>query len=325
MRRVFHHPASGSYAFFWQSRDWNTGSRLMLTYALVDRGTIQLDGLNRQTGDIAFYQGHYYTDKLPGFSLLSAGPYFVAKTVLGLPAHPLLREGIPLWPADYWVTLGTSGLLTALTAVILSGLARALGCGRRRAALVGLAYGLATPGGCRLRRTLSYGHQASACALLASFGFLWRDPVGRDGRWIGLAGFLAAYAAVIELQVGPVSALLGFYLLVQVLGRRRRPAALGQFLVGAIGPTLLLLGYNQLAFGSPWDMGYFHEVERIFRAVHSARRPAWSGSAPMQRRASRQLLGEDIADYSSMHRSCSSQSRDGSNWGMRKQAGMGGM
>src|SRR5262249_40370634 len=27
-----------SYAFFWHSRDWNTASRLMLTYALVDRG-----------------------------------------------------------------------------------------------------------------------------------------------------------------------------------------------------------------------------------------------------------------------------------------------
>ena len=34
----------GSYAFFWHSRDWNTASRLMLTYAIVDRGTILLDG-----------------------------------------------------------------------------------------------------------------------------------------------------------------------------------------------------------------------------------------------------------------------------------------
>ena len=39
-----------SYAFFWHSRDWNSASRLMLTYALVDRGTVCLDGLDRQTG-----------------------------------------------------------------------------------------------------------------------------------------------------------------------------------------------------------------------------------------------------------------------------------
>ena len=39
----------GSYAFFWHSRDWNIASRLMLTYALVDRGTVSIDGLEDQT------------------------------------------------------------------------------------------------------------------------------------------------------------------------------------------------------------------------------------------------------------------------------------
>ena len=32
----------GSYAYFWHSRDWNAASRLILTYALVDRGTVCL-------------------------------------------------------------------------------------------------------------------------------------------------------------------------------------------------------------------------------------------------------------------------------------------
>ena len=47
----------GSYAYFWHSRDWNTASRLMLTYAVVDRGTVVLDGLDTQTGDIARFHG----------------------------------------------------------------------------------------------------------------------------------------------------------------------------------------------------------------------------------------------------------------------------
>ena len=42
-----------STAFFWHARDWNTASRLMLTYSLVDRGTIRIDGLESQTGDRA--------------------------------------------------------------------------------------------------------------------------------------------------------------------------------------------------------------------------------------------------------------------------------
>ena len=117
----------------------------------------------------------------PGFSLLAAVPYALARLVLRLPAHPLnvRGEGFAYWPADYWVTLGTSGLLTALTGVVLVGLARDLGCGPRRSALVGLAYGLATPA--YAYATMSYGHQASAFALLASFALLWRPDAPAAG------------------------------------------------------------------------------------------------------------------------------------------------
>jgi hypothetical protein len=261
----------GSYAFFWHSRDWNSASRLMLTYALVDRHTVALDGLDDQTHDIAFHRGHYYSDKFPGYSLLGAMPYAALKPVLRLSDHPLHQRGFAYWPADYWVTVCVSGFLTACAGVVLVGLARDLGCGPRRAALVGLAYGLATPA--YVYATLSYGHQAASFALLASFALIWRTEASRPAARLVLAGFLAAYAAVIELQVGPVSAILGLYLLAQVIGRRRPVSSLGDFAVGALLPTLLLLGYNQLAFGSPRDFGYRHELLSIFRRVHDPQNP----------------------------------------------------
>ena len=61
----------------------------MLTYSLVDRGTVIITGLDSQTGDKAKFQGQYYSDKLPGFSLLATVPYFVSKQVFGIPSHPL--------------------------------------------------------------------------------------------------------------------------------------------------------------------------------------------------------------------------------------------
>jgi hypothetical protein len=195
----------------------------------------------------------------------------------------LNRKAFAYWPADYWVTLGTSGLLTALSGVILAGLARELGCGPRRAALVGLAYGLATPA--YVYATMSYGHQVSSFALLAAFALLWRTD--RGGVRMLAAGFLAAAAAVVELSLGPIAAILGFYLLIQVAGRKRPVSALGWFVVGAAVPTLILLGYNQRAFGSPWEMGYFHHATKIFADVHSAenplglRRPDWSKAVPL--------------------------------------------
>jgi hypothetical protein len=261
----------GSYAFFWHSRDWNSASRLMLTYALVDRGTVCLDGLDRQTNDIAHYRGHYYCDKLPGFSLLATVPYGLCRLTLGLPPHPLGVPAMAHWPADYWVTLGTSGLSTALTALLLMRLARSLGCSPSRSALVGLSYGLATPA--YVYATLAYGHQVSAFALFGSLYFLAQPPNGRDAPDLFCSGFLAAFAAVVELQVGPVSAILGLALLMQCLTGRRRPDALAHFGAGALVPTLLLLGYNLLAFDSPWDMGYFHHATEMFAKVHNRQNP----------------------------------------------------
>lgn len=261
----------GSYAYFWQSRDWNSASRLMLTYAVVDRGTVSISGLEDHTRDRAQFHGQFYSDKLPGFSFLATAPYALAKTLLRLPPHPLNVKGFAHWPSDYWVTLGTSGLLTALTGVVLVGLARDLGCGPRRAALVGLTYGLATPA--FVYATLAYGHQATSLALLLAFALLWRSDGPRPAWRAGFAGFLASYASVIELGVGPVSAILGIYALVQAVGGRRKPSTLGDFFVGALLPALLLLGYNQLAFGSPWDMGYFHHTTKEFADVHSEGNP----------------------------------------------------
>ncbi len=52
-------------------------------------------------------------------------------------------------------------------------------------------------------------------------------------------------------------------------------------------PTLILLIYNQLAFGSPWDMGYFHHATRKFALVHNRQnplglgRPDWNKLTPL--------------------------------------------
>ena len=279
-----------SYAFFWQARDWNISSRLMLTYALVDRGTLSIDGLNEQTRDIARYKGHYYSDKTPGFSLLATGPYAVSKKLFKQPDHPLDRPGFAYWNADYWATLGTSGVLSALTGALLAYLAVGLGCRPRQAALVGLSYGLATPA--FAYATLAYGHQVSAFCLLASFALLVDS---RQSKWQPLmhavAGFLAAYASVVEIQVGPVSAILGLFLLARVVQRQAKGWSVLTFGLGALVPTAILLTYNTLAFESPFRMGYFYEVLEEFSTVHSASNPLGIGR-PDWSRASELLFGQ---------------------------------
>ena len=95
----------------------------------------------------------------------------------------------------------------------------------------------------------------------------------REGLRVFLAGFLAAYASVIELQLAPVSVILGLYLMVQWIHEQRRFGRLFLFALGALIPTLLLLTYNQIAFHSPWDMGYFHHATEQFARVHDRNNP----------------------------------------------------
>ncbi len=166
----------------------------------------------------------------------------------------------------------TSGLATALIGAILTTLSADLGCGPRRSALIGLSYGLATPA--YVYATLNYGHQVTAFCLLASTILI--RGAGRDHRAafrFSAAGALAAMAAVIELQAAPASALQLGYATARSVRRKLRWTSLLGFAIGACMPTLLMLGYNVAAFGSPFDMGYFHEDLSLFRDVHSARNP----------------------------------------------------
>ncbi len=329
-----------SYGYFWHARDWNTASRLMLTYSLVDRGTVRIDGLEDQTGDRAEFGGHAYSDKPPGYSFVAAVPYAILKRLMRWPDHPLDVPGIPRWPADYAATLFTSGLATALCGAMLTGLAIDLGCGPRRAALVGLAYGLATPA--YAYATLAHGHQLSAVCLLGSFAILWRlhfskttphpnpppqggrgpdwaaepsspSPLAGEGRVGGeqrdedasayshswrffLAGVLAAFPSTIELQVAPVSAILGLYAVACSLSRKHPWIGILAFALGASLPTVFLLEYNATAFGSPWKTGYFFHATEQFARVHSAenplglRTPDWSRVADLTIRPARGLL-----------------------------------
>ena len=295
-----------SYAYFWHDRDWNTASRLMLTYAIVDRGTVVMDGLDDHSRDFAYWNGKYYCDKTPGFSFLAMIPYAIDRHVLGAPPHPLGVRGpeLPHWPADYWTTLGVSGVLTAATGVLLARWARDLGCSPRRGLLVALGYGLGTPA--FVYATLAYGHQAAAFALLAAFRLVWASPSKPADRGAQIAttrhsssldsmeskqsnilnhlnrsvavrsctaGFLAALAATIELQIGPVAALLGFYLLIQVIFRSKPKLAVAAFAAGALIPTAAFLAYNAIAFGDPFDLGYFHLKTARYAKIHSHENP----------------------------------------------------
>src|SRR5215210_178809 len=68
------------YAYFYHDPGWNGNSRLDLTFAIVQEGRLTIDSFHNQEGtftkDKAFYEGHYYTSKAIGSSVIAAFFYF---------------------------------------------------------------------------------------------------------------------------------------------------------------------------------------------------------------------------------------------------------
>jgi hypothetical protein len=289
------HPRAGavalvvlcSFAFFVGPPAWNQNSRLALTRALVEHGDVAIDDWHVTTGDKSWRDGHFYSDKAPGVSLLASLPYAgfhlfrrasgaelpgvrvvpldPAIAAAGLTPEPEAREPgdvlvynsatlMALWLCRmFTVSLPTllAGALFYL--IMLRELAMLPDVGARRSAATwaSLIWLLATP-------TLGYacgfyGHQLVGSLLFASFALI----VLADGHarlapafawWIG---GLLGWAVLCEYTAAvPVA-------LIVVWASWRRGLRFGLALALAGLPwALVLAGYHTWAFGSPLATGY---------------------------------------------------------------------
>jgi hypothetical protein len=268
-----------SYAYFVAAPAWNQNSRLALTRALVERHTTIIDDDHETTGDKSFRDGHFYSDKAPGTSLLAAIPYagLHAVRVLtrgelpGVSVHPLDPEALAAGdfprpedrlPGDVLVYNQTHRLalwLCGLFAVAIPSLLGAAAVfllalrelGRHRPALfVALAYALATPA--FPYSTVLYGHQPCAAMLVAAFAVIaLLRPGARDRRAALLVGALLGCAVVTEYTAAvPVAIFCAWS-----LRRHGLPFTL-HVVAGGLPFAVLLAAYHTAAFGGPLQTGY---------------------------------------------------------------------
>src|SRR5918995_9847 len=104
-----------AYGFFIQMPAWNEYSRYDLVRAVVEEGRTTIDSFHMNTGDKAFKDGHYYSDKAPGTAILGIPVYGVLKAASALGGTPTPDE-VDAVAALAWAI---SGLTTVALVVLL--------------------------------------------------------------------------------------------------------------------------------------------------------------------------------------------------------------
>jgi len=266
------------YAYFfprWAS--WNQNSRLDLVMAIVDQGSLAIDEYHLNTGDYAYYNGHYYSDKAPGLSFLGVPFYTVFRTIATTPvltrlteelaqsqalAGTLREEGTGLLPqkvyfamALYFVTLFTVSIPSALLGVILY---RFLGSFMKEEGsrlLTALAFGLATPAFPYAGNL--FGHQLVAFLLFLAFYLLFQMRGAHPWPWkLRVVGLLLGWAVITEYPTVLIAGALVLY----ALWSLRSIQTVLWIAVGALLPAALLGAYNWAIYRTVLPMGYFYSA-----------------------------------------------------------------
>jgi hypothetical protein len=230
------------FAYAWpeQGAGWNASAHFALVRSLAD-GTATIDPYREETGDVGWYEGHYYTAKAPGLALYSVPLWMVLERI---PQIGDARDRA-IWALNFWACV--------VPAIILFLLVRAVG--DRLAPGTGLMSAIALGLGTMVLpfATMYFSHIPAAAASFAAFALLVRERHGPfRPRAVFAAGLLAGVAVVFEYP----AAFIGLVLAGYVLSVSPRLPGGGAFAMGALVGVLPLAVYQWLVYGSPFHTPY---------------------------------------------------------------------
>lgn len=228
----------------------NASSHHALVRALAE-GTPRIDETRGEIGDVgttdvAWYEGHAYSNKAPALAVATLPVYLV------LDAAGQTSRSDPafvLWALGLVGLVLPAGLLLLLVRYVVERLRPGLGTP------IAVVVGLGTP--LLPFSTLFYAHVLSATLGFGAFALLWyerrREP---SLLLVALAGGLCALAATAEHPVGLVWLVLLPYVAVRAGGGIR----VASFAAGALAGIVPQLAYNWWALGSPFRLAYRYGV-----------------------------------------------------------------
>ncbi len=243
-----------SYATIIQSFSWNQTSHYDLIRALNQNRTT-IDQYQENTGDKAFYKGHWYSARAPGLALFAL-PFYDTLNLLN--ADSLARSSQAQRGDDemiYFIGLWGNVLPGLLLLLLLWRVADRFEPGYGAAAAVTLGLGtLILP-----LSTLLFSHVFAAFLGFLAFTLMLKERDGPANPWLlAGAGLAIGYAVTSEYPLFFVGVVLGLYLLsrrdaLTPLGVTKRA---GAYIAGGLVGVIPLLLYNHYAFHSWTHLAY---------------------------------------------------------------------
>jgi len=231
------------FSYFNHSDGWNQGVRIAELHAIVIKHTMQIDAYHQLTGDKAFIEGHYYSEKAPAM-VVAALPAFAVTVWMQrmLGSDP---DAQPAWRVSEWIaTAGSVGLLAALGGVAFFALlVERFDPLTAVIATFGLFLG-----------SLTWPYATSLFAHAGTIGLLaialWAALSAPSPRRDYTAGLAAGFAVASEYPAVIPCAIIGLY-----LGYRGLPR-MWRFGLATIPAAILILANNYLTTGSPLSVSY---------------------------------------------------------------------
>jgi len=258
------------FAYFYQNGEWNGNSRFDLIFAMVQERRLTIDTFQNQpgmdTGDKAYFNGHYYSDKAVGPAVVGA--------ILYLPIHwmnQVFNLGSPA-ASETILTYLVIGIPSAFAGSLIYILCWYLSRSRFRAYLVTLAITLGTlyfPYGITF-----FSHQFTSSLLFSAFFliFFLKEKPEKWKTWYSfLVGSLLGWAMISDFQATIiVIALVSYYFCILWRNRTfRHFLSIIWPIIGGSIPLMLQLGYNKLCFGNFFAMGYINDSDPSFHSAFS--------------------------------------------------------
>ncbi len=256
------------FAYFFERADWNQNSRFGMIFSVVEQGHLYTDSFQQQqatfSGDDAYFNGHYYSDKAIGPALLGIAFY--------APMYWASHAGISISQNDVQRILIflVIGIPSALAGSFMYILCLYLSRSRLRAFLVMLAVTLGTmyfP-----FATVFFSHQFTASLLFIAFVlifFLKEKRLAWKKGYSFLIGTLLGWAFISEypamIIVLPL-AIYFFYALWKEGGAVKFAWPILLLALGAAIPVLFQMIYNRLCYGSMFSFGYQNLSNPAFNA-----------------------------------------------------------